>query len=252
MKKKIKTYWNTRAKKKQLAGSNTVLPDILETNFLTSLLKKNKRIIDVGCGNGIFLSRLSKKKKFKLAVGIDYGEQMIKAANKRRLKNTNFLVVDMTNENQLMSIKEKFDYIITKRALINLASFNQQVRTLENLSKLLNKKGRIFSCENSSTGLQNINIARKTVGLKKIFAPWHNKYIENEKIKNFKFKNITFLKMHEFSSSFYFLSRVFNAFQAKIEKKSKFDNNINKLAFLFDQKLIPGYAQNVVFEFQKK
>ena len=39
MKKKIRSFWNSRAKKKLLAGSNTVLPDLLETNYLIKLIK---------------------------------------------------------------------------------------------------------------------------------------------------------------------------------------------------------------------
>ena len=41
MKKKIGSFWS-RAKNKLLAGSNTVLPDLLETNYLIKLIKKNK------------------------------------------------------------------------------------------------------------------------------------------------------------------------------------------------------------------
>ena len=252
MKKKIKTYWNNRAKKKLLAGSNTTLPDILETNFLTSLIKPNKKILDVGCGNGIFLDRLRKKIRFKLALGLDYSETMISEAKKRRLKKAKFQVTDMTDQKQINFINQKFDYIITKRALINLTNFNQQIRVIENLSKLLKKSGRILCCENSSTGLKNINLAREGLKLKKIKVPWHNKYIENDKLIKFRFKNVKFLKLHEFSSSFYFLSRVLNAFDTKIKKKSKFDRNLNHLAFSIDQNLIPGYSQNVVFEFKKK
>ncbi len=252
MKKKIKDYWNKRAKNKLLAGSNSVTPDLLETNFLISFIEKNKKILDIGCGNGIFLERLSKKIKFKSALGIDYSNEMISEAKKRNLKRTKFEVIDMTYKKQIESINQKFDYIITKRSLINLSSFAQQTKVLENFSDLLNKNGRILCCENSLRALNNINYARQKINLKKIVAPWHNKYIDDDKLVKFKFKKITLVKLHEFSSSYYYISRVLNAFNSKIQNKQKFDKKLNKLAFHIDQSLIPGYSQNILFEFKKK
>lgn len=252
MKKKIRSFWNSRAKKKLLAGSNTVLPDLLETNYLIKLIKKNKSVLDVGCGNGIFLERLKKKINFKSALGFDYSKQMINEARKRRIKKTKFMELDMTDKKQLQLLNQKFDYIITKRSLINLANFKQQVNVLDKLSKLLKKNGKILSCENSLTNLKNINKARKRAGLKKIIPPWHNVYIENKKLINHKFKYIKFVNLHEFSSTFYFITRVLNALNAKLKKNIKFDENINHIGYSLDQNLIPGYSQNVVFEFLKK
>lgn len=252
MKKKIKDYWNKRSKDKLLAGSNTVMPDLLETNFLISFIKKNKKILDIGCGNGIFLDRLSQKIKYKSALGIDYSDGMILEAKKRNLKRTKFELIDMTNKKQIKSINQKFDYIISKRSLINLNSFAEQTKVLESFSDLLNKNGRILCCENSLTALKNINYARKKINLKKIVAPWHNKYIDNAKLIKFKFKKIRLVKLHEFSSSFYFISRILNAFNSKVQNTKKFDKKLNKLAYLIDQSLVPGYSQNILFEFKKK
>ena len=252
MKKEIRSFWNSRAKNKLLAGSNTVLPDLLETNYLIKLIKKNKSVLDVGCGNGIFLERLKKKINYKSALGFDYSKQMINEAKKRFIKKTKFIELDMTDEKQLQLLNQKFDYIITKRSLINLASFKQQVKVLDKLSKLLKKNGKILSCENSLTNLKNINEVRKKVGLKKIIPPWHNVYIENQRLINHKFKYIKFINLHEFSSSFYFITRVINALNSKLRKNIKFDENINQIGYSLDQNLIPGYSQNVVFEFLRK
>ncbi len=252
MKKKIRSFWNSRAKHKLLAGSNTVLPDLLETNYLIKLIKKNKSVLDVGCGNGIFLERLKKKINYKSALGIDYSKQMINEAKKRCIKKTKFIELDMTDEKQLQLLNQKFDYIVTKRSLINLASFKEQVKVLDKLSKLLKKNGKILSCENSLTNLKNINGVRKKVGLKKIIPPWHNVYIENQRLINHKFKYIKFINLHEFSSSFYFITRVLNALNSKLRKNIKFDENINQIGYSIDQNLIPGYSQNVVFEFLRK
>ena len=177
---------------------------------------------------------------------------MINEAKKRFIKKTKFIELDMTDEKQLQLLNQKFDYIITKRSLINLASFKQQVKVLDKLSKLLKKNGKILSCENSLTNLKNINEVRKKVGLKKIIPPWHNVYIENQRLINHKFKYIKFINLHEFSSSFYFITRVLNALNSKLRKNIKFDENINQIGYSLDQNLIPGYSQNVVFEFLRK
>ena len=69
---------------------------------------------------------------------------------------------------------------------------------------------------------------------------------------NFEFKYLKFIKIHEFSSSFYFITRVLNALNSKLRKKKEFDENIIQTAYYLDQNFIPGYSQNVVFEFLKK
>ena len=57
--------------------------------------------------------------------------------------------------------KSKIDYIITKRALINLANFNQQV-CFRKLSKTLNKNGKILCCEKFSQDLEILILREKT------------------------------------------------------------------------------------------
>ena len=49
-------------------------------------------------------------------------------------------------------------------------------------------------------------------------SPWHNVYIENQRLINHKFKYIKFINLHEFSSSFYFITRVLNALNSKLRK----------------------------------
>lgn len=44
MKNKIKKYWDKRSKNRLLAGSNIVLADLLETNYISSQIKKKRTI----------------------------------------------------------------------------------------------------------------------------------------------------------------------------------------------------------------
>ena len=102
------------------------MPDLLETKYLSSLIRKNKSILDAGCGNGIFLKRIQKIVKYKKALGFDYSQGMIKYEKSQKLKKTDFYTIDFTKPNELEYIKSKFDYIITKRSLINIKNELEQ------------------------------------------------------------------------------------------------------------------------------
>ena len=140
MRKKIKNFWENRAQKNLLAGSNDVDLDIFETNYIASQINKEQKILDVGCGNGIFFKRLIKIKKYKEGVGIDFSKGMIKAAKNFRLKNTTFKVIDVTKKSELKKLTEKFDIIITKRSLINIKTNSRQIQILDFLGNFLEKK----------------------------------------------------------------------------------------------------------------
>ncbi len=252
VKKKIKKFWNNRSHKKNYAGSNTLFGDMLETNYLSNIIKKNSIILDAGCGNGIFFSRLYKKLKYRQALGIDYSEGMIYNAQKRNLAKTNFIVDDITKLNNTKKLKIKFDYIITKRSLINLNNSKKQVEVIKNLSQLLKKGGKLYCCECSQEALNNINSLRKKLKLSKIDPPWHNSYLNDKKIQNIKTSKLKFLRTHEFTSSFYFISRILNAYITKKNKKTFFNKALNEVALKIDQGIIKGFSQNKIFEFEKK
>ena len=225
---------------------------MLETNYLSGIIKKNTTILDAGCGNGIFFSRLYKKIKYRQALGIDYSEGMIYNARKRNLPKTSFIVDDITKLNNTKKLKIKFDYIVTKRSLINLINSKKQIEVIKNLSQLLKKGGKLYCCECSQDALNNINSFRKKLKLSKIDSPWHNSYLKDKKIQNIKTSKLKFLRTHEFTSSFYFISRILNAYITKKNKKNYFNKALNEVALKIDQGLIKGFSQNKIFEFEKK
>ena len=252
MKKKIKIFWENRSQKKFFAGSNDADIDIFETNYIASQMNKNKSIFDVGCGNGLLLKRLLVKKKYKNAIGVDFSKGMIKSAKKLRLKNTIFKVADITQKKDLSEINKKFDIIITKRSVIIIKKQSEQLKILDYLGNFLKRDGKILCCENSKDALDKINKIRLSEKLPKIKQPWHNTYFEDKKIKRYKFRNIKFVKFHEFTSTYYFISRIINALWAKNEKEKIFNKSINKLGMSLNQRLIPGFSQNKIYEFSKR
>ena len=127
-KKNLYNYWNTRAinNNKAISGSNDQFLHEFETKYLFSLIdkKKTNNILDVGCGNGIFLKSFSKKFKYKKLTGFDFSKNMILECNRMKIKNSNFFELDINKINSI-KFENKFDYIISKRSIINLKSTNQ-------------------------------------------------------------------------------------------------------------------------------
>ena len=83
---KILKYWSTRSKKKNLKCTNDHLLEKFEIQYILPKIKKNSKVLDIGCGDGSLLKELFTKKKIK-GVGIDFSNELIKVAKKKIKKN---------------------------------------------------------------------------------------------------------------------------------------------------------------------
>ena len=254
-KKSLYNYWNNRAinNNKAISGSNDQLLHEFEAKYLFSLIdkKKTNNVLDVGCGNGVFLKSFSKKFKYKKLTGFDFSKNMILECNRMKIKNSNFFELDINKINSI-KFENKFDYIISKRSIINLKSTNQQLKAIENISKLLKKGGKYLACESSANALKNINEFRKFNKLAQIKKPWHNHYIDEDSLKKQKIKNFRLIKIHNFTSGYYFTSRVINALYSKLKNKEpKNSDLLSKVGWLINQNLKNDFSQTKVFEFIK-
>ena len=108
--------------------------------FLDKLsFKENFRFLDIGCGNGWVVRKMSKKSSCIKAIGIDKSKMMIKNAKSKVLsKKESYFVTEL----ELWKTKEKFDLIFSMESLYYSVPMEP---ALETVFKLL-KKGGIFYC----------------------------------------------------------------------------------------------------------
>lgn len=105
---------------------------------------KDKKILEIGCGNGFFLQELMDK-GIKNVYGIEPG---IESVNKAPLKIRNNIKVDILKEG--LFAKENFDIILCFHTLDHIPYPN---RFLEIVYSLLKKGGQIFFVVHNTNGL---------------------------------------------------------------------------------------------------
>ena len=108
--------------------------------FLDKLLfTQNFRFLDIGCGNGWVVRKMSQKSSCIKAIGIDKSKMMIKnAKSKTHSEKESYFVTELETWNT----KEKFDIIFSMESLYYSVPMES---ALEKIFKLL-KKGGIFYC----------------------------------------------------------------------------------------------------------
>ena len=184
----------------------------------------NPKVLEIGCGNGYTAEQIIKNLDINLEC-IDTCEDFIKTAKKRNI-NVKFNRGDILN---LTNYKDNsFDIVFTERCLINLPSWNKQKQALNEIHRVL-KTGRFYlMIECFTDGLQNLNDARKSVGLDPIKQPFHNLFFDKGKFSKFmkgRFTEFTLPYYYDknFLSSYYFGSRVlYPALSKKIVYNNKF------------------------------
>lgn len=210
MKQKIQAYWDARALEAETSTTNDIYLKVLESKTLIHQLSNvikttGDQAIDIGCGDGTTTVKLAEALPFFKFTGIDYSPNMIASA-KQKNNNINWMVGDITD---ISDVAPSFNVAITDRCLINLENKETQFKAIKNIYSLLKKGGVFLSIENFTDGHDNMNNARKSIGLIPIPIRWHNLYFDIWEFQNacidagFVLEN-----SYNFSSSYYLATRV--------------------------------------------
>jgi SAM-dependent methyltransferase len=228
----VRGYWNARAGLGQWAGTRDVLAKQLEMEAIASHVRDGMRALDLGCGNGITALELARRYRVEVT-GIDYAEEMVAAATRlaagQALKGAvSFRVGDVL---RLPPLPGGYDVVFTERTFINLPDWPAQRQAVGNALALVRPGGLFLMCENSQDGLERMNEFRAAVGLPKVTPPWHNRYLRDAELATLSFPDARLEEVIHHSSTYYFLSRVVNAWLAAQEgKEPDYEAAVNRLA----------------------
>ena len=248
----VREFWNQRASLGNAAGTDDLIAWELEARAIGQYVRNGMRVLDAGCGNGRTLLRLAKS-RVVVGRGIDFSAEMISAAWKALPPDIDvaFSVADLREP---LGTDGGFDLIYTQRALINLASWEEQRGAILRLLGLLREGGTFVMCENSQDGLDDLNNWRSSVGLAAIVAPWHNRYLRDAEVKELaEDPHGCLLVRTEYPLSTYaFLSRVVNAVMSKDagHNAPDYDAPVNHLALRLPAFPFP-FGQNRLWVWRK-
>lgn len=230
--KEVYKFWNNRAGLGIEAGTKDTVCKRLEMGAIAGYVRDGMKVLDAGCGNGVTALELAENYTVDVT-GFDFAEEMVEAAkedmSKKKLRGEcKFFVHELRNVGKL---RETYDLVYTERALINLQSWEEQEAAIKSIVGLLKAGARYLMCENSQDALSRLNSIRSQAGLDIIKPPWHNRYLLEDEIQNIYIPDAELEGIENFASTYYFLSRVVNAWISKCEgKEPTYDAPINKLA----------------------
>ncbi|MGH3090440.1 MAG: class I SAM-dependent methyltransferase [Rubrobacteraceae bacterium] len=107
-------------------------------------IKSGQKILDIACGNGVTSRRLASLGANVVAT--DFSEKFLERAKDRTTENTEYRLVDATNETELLALGERrYDAAVCNMALMDMATIEPLLRSL---TKLLKPEGRfVFSMQ---------------------------------------------------------------------------------------------------------
>jgi len=226
-------FWNNRASLGSMAGTRDLIAKQLEIEAIVRHVKDGMTILDAGCGNGITAMTLASVFNVDIT-GIDFSAKLIDSAQSAKsvsefVGKVDFMVCDLAIlPHALDFIADKYDLIYTERAIINLTNWNIQKRVIESLGHMLTPNGTYLMCECSQDGLRRLNALRLKVDLPVIAPPQHDRYLRDDELATV---DLDLAWVEDFSSTYYFLSRVVNAWQAmQLGVEPSYDAPVNKLA----------------------
>ncbi|MBS3075385.1 methyltransferase domain-containing protein [Candidatus Pacearchaeota archaeon] len=150
-------------------------------------IKKNSKILDLGCGTGNLLHLLEKENKNLKLYGIDISEEMLKIAKDRLNKKTELKLISA----EKIDFKNKFDYVFSTEAFHHYSDYHL---IMNNIYKSLKNNGKLIVLDVDFGYFLNKIFHLIEPGNNKMHSPLEfKKLFEAHGFKNIRQKRINFL-----------------------------------------------------------
>ncbi len=190
----------------------------LEIAAIGAHLESGNEVLDVGCANGFSSVQYAARRDVHV-LGVDYVEEMIASAQKRRAAldddaraRIEFRVGDVT---RLDLPDAAFDRVVSTRVIINLATWDEQLRGLWECARVLRPNGLLLLSEATIQGWHRLNDLRREWGLEEIPMPSFNAYLDEDRVVEALAPALELARIEDFASSYYVVTRVLKPLLAR-------------------------------------
>lgn len=240
----IKEFWESQAvtfKDSHSASWGDNFAIDLEIETIAQHIKKNDRVLDVGCSNGHATLSMLQKDPAEL-YGVDYAENMIRYANenKAKINNPANVLFDIGDIKSLQFENNFFDVVYTTRVLINLPIWEEQITGIEECIRVTKKGGTIILSEAFWEPLVLLNSLRALKQLTPLVEHDFNRYIKKSKLESLLQEKKLEYKVEDFSSIYYLGSRFLRELVTNPSDYPGYSNPINKLFYEIENSFSGG------------
>lgn len=214
----------------------------LEIEVIGKYIKKNDKVLDVGCANG-FSSLHHIEKGISSITGIDFSEKMILQAlkNKDSLENVDCEVFfEVGNVCDIRFNDNQFDVVYSTRVLINLATWEQQKQGIDECIRVCSNGGTVIFSEAFWEPLALLNAIRSLKQLPMLVEHDYNRYLKKEKLESYLNSINIDYEVEDFSSVYYLGSRFLRELVTAHEEYPGYSNPINEIFYNIEKKFSGG------------
>jgi len=241
----IKKYWESQGDMYGAShwaswGDNWMIA--LEIETIAKFINHGDSVIDIGCANGYSTLQQAAAHRLRSIVGVDYSGSMIEHAKDRLAQSSvncqmSFEVGDVRS---LPFDSEAFDVAYTTRVIINLPTWNEQCKAIDECMRVVKPGGTLVLSEGFWEPLMKLNAVRQLCSLPLLVEHDFNRYIKMSMLIDYLSEKNVYYEVHDFSSIYYLGSRLIRELVTDINSYEGFTNPINKIFFEIEQNYSGG------------
>jgi ubiquinone/menaquinone biosynthesis C-methylase UbiE len=241
----IKEYWESQGKTHGEShwaswGDNWMID--LEIDTIGRHIKDGDRVLDIGCANGYATFKQAELHKLASITGVDYSSNMIAAAISSKQQRglgdkVNFMEGDVRS---LQFPDNSFDVAYTTRVLINLPTWEQQMKGIAECIRVVKPNGTIVLSEGFWEPLMLLNAMRALKNLPLLVEHDFNRYLKRPSLEEYLNKLALDFHIEDFSSIYYLGSRFLRELVTDPAAYPGFSNPINKLFYELEKQFSGG------------